>query len=374
MKILQITSTFFPVLGGQEKVVYEISKRLAEKGHEVTILTTDLFAEKEKYTKEETLDKIKILRFKNKYFLGGYGYSPDAINWLKKNWKKYDIVHSHGYNRYLSEIALKVLYKKIPLIFSPHGFIHTKKNYLFKIIHDLTIGRYIRKANYCTALTKLDFKEYKRLGVKERKILEIPNGVDFEEFSKEDKKEISKIKKEYGKFILYVGRIHKSKGLQYVIEAIKDIDIKLLIVGKDSGYKKELEKISEGMKIRSKIVFLGGIIDKKLIDFYKASEAFVLFSEWEGFGIVAIEAMAAGKPLIVSDRGSLPYLVKEGKQGFVVEFKNVQKLSNKIEEILTNKKLQEKMGKEGIKTSKNYDWKKIVNKYEEVYKNAKNNS
>lgn len=367
MKILQITSSFFPVLGGQEKVVYEISKRLSERGHELTILTTDLFSENEKYVKEEFSEGIRIMRFKNKYFLGGYGYCPEAVKWLKKNWKNYDVVHSHGYNRYLSEIALNKLYKKKPLIFSPHGFIHTKKNLIFKKIHDLTLGKFVRKANYCTALTNLDFGEYKRLGVKQEKIIKIPNGVDINRFSKNNKKEIAEIKKKYGKFILYVGRIHESKGLQYVIEAIKNINVKLLIVGKDSGYKKDLERIADSMNIRDKILFAGGINDERIVSFYGASEAFVLFSEWEGFGIVAIEAMATGKPVIVSDRGSLPYLVKDDKQGFVVEFKNVGKLKKKIEEVLSNKKLQIRMGKEGIKTSKNYDWENIVKEYEQIY-------
>ena len=115
MKILQITSTFFPVVGGQEKVVYELSKRLVELGHEVTILTTDLLCNKKYLLKEEIFDKIKVIRLKNDFFLGGYGYSKAAISWLKKNWENYDVVHSHGYNRHLSEFAPAFLKEKRPV-------------------------------------------------------------------------------------------------------------------------------------------------------------------------------------------------------------------------------------------------------------------
>ena len=162
MKILQITSTFFPVIGGQEKVVEELSRGLKKLGHEVTILTTDLSYENQNLPKRENFKEIEIIRCKNDLSLGSYGYSKEAIKWLKENWKKYDLIHSHGYNRFLSEFAVYYLRNKKPVVFTPHGFIHTKKNYFFKIIHDLTIGRFIKYAKICTALTKLDFKEYKK--------------------------------------------------------------------------------------------------------------------------------------------------------------------------------------------------------------------
>jgi len=72
MNILQITSSFFPVMGGQEKVVYELSKGLIDNGHKVTILTTDLFADNKFLPNKEILDKINIIRYKNNRFLGGY--------------------------------------------------------------------------------------------------------------------------------------------------------------------------------------------------------------------------------------------------------------------------------------------------------------
>lgn len=374
MKILQITSTFLPVIGGQEKVVEELSTKLKKLKHDITILTTDLFCGGKNLPKEEKINGLRIVRCKNDFFLGGYGYSKETINWLKQNWKKYDVIHSHGYNRFLSEFAVYYLRKKRPVVFTPHGFIHTKKNYFFKIIHDLTIGRFIKYAKICTALTKLDFREYKKLGVKKEKIIELPNGINIENFKKINKKNLESFKKKYGlekNIVLHVGRIHKSKGLNYLVKAIKELDVKLLIVGEDAGYKEELLKKIKRLGLADKIIFTGPLDGKNLSKAYLACDVFVLFSEWEGFGIVVIEAMAAGKPVIVSDRGSLPYLIEEDKTGLIVPFKNIKLLEKNIDFLLNNKKVAQTMGENGKKVAKDYDWNKIIKRYEEIYKSVK---
>ena len=369
MRILQITGTFFPVAGGQERVVYEISKRLVKKGHQVDILTTDLLCNN-KVKRKEKQGGINIIRLKNNLYLGGYGFSKEAFKWLKDNWKKYDLVHSHGYNRFLSELSLWILKEKLPLIFTPHGFIHTRKNYLFKFIHDLTVGRVIGNADKLTALTKLDFIDYKRLGVEEEKIAEIPNGVDIKKFGKIDEGNVSIFRKKYqlSKTILFVGRIHESKGLRYLVEAVKDIDCKLMIVGEDAGYKKKLENRIRNLGIKNKVIFTGHLEEKEKITSYHACDVFVLFSEWEGFGITVIEAMASRKPVIVSDRGSLPFLVENRQEGFIVPFKNINGLKEKINFLLKKKKAAKQMGLNGLKKAKGYNWEKIVEMYLKVYK------
>lgn len=373
MKILQITSSFHPIVGGQEKVVLETSKGLVKKGHEVTILTTDLFCEKKNLQKEEVIDGVRVIRLRNKFSLKGYGYSSEAIRWFKENWKNYDIAHSHGYNRFLSEYALFYLRNKIPIIFSAHGFIHTKKNYLFKVLHDFTLGKFVRYAAMCTALTKIDYKEYVKLGVSKDKIIDLPNGVDVEKYNNPEKEYVVSLKKKFGldgRTLLYSGRIHKSKGLNYVLEAIKDLDCKFLIVGQDVGYKEELVNVSKKLNIEDKIVFAGCLPDDEFIAAYFASDIFVLFSEWEGFGIVAIEAMAAGIPLVVSDRGSLPFVVEDEKTGYVVPFGNVDLLKNKLSLLLDDVKKRKVMGDAGRRNAKQYSWNNIISSLLGIYTKA----
>jgi len=370
MKILHITSTFLPLVGGQEKVVYELAKRQIKLGHEVHVLTTDLMTE-EKTKQEEEIEKIKVIRFHNRLYLGGYGYCPKAINWLKKNYSKFDVIHSHGYNRYLSEFAIPVLAGKKRVIFTPHGFIHTKKNMFFKKIHGFTFGRKIQKADICTGLTKLDFEDYQRLGVDKNKIKVIPNGVETKEFDKITNKEVLEFKKKYklsNKTLLYVGRIHQSKGIGYILKAIKDIDCQFLIVGKDAGHKNQLGKEVKELGIIKKVIFTGMVSDKELAIAYKSADIFVLFSEWEGFGVTLIEAMAAGLPLVTSNRGAIPYVVENEKQGFIVEYKNVNRLAEKLKMLLKDDKLRKDLGKNGKIKAKQYEWEQVTKSYLEIYK------
>jgi glycosyltransferase involved in cell wall biosynthesis len=373
MKILQISSTFLPVIGGTENVVFETCRELGKEGHEVTVITTDLYYKDQEFIKEETIDGIKVLRFHNKKFLGGYGYAPEVIKWLKENCMDYDIAHCQGFNRYTSEFALKYLAGKIPTIFTPHGFIHTKKNMMAKRIHDVIMKRVIQKADFCTMLTQLDKKDYERLGVEKKRLVEIPNGVNTKKYTNVSKTESENFKRKYNikdNTILTVGRVHKSKGIQYILDAIKDLDCNLLVVGPDGGYKEELEKQIEEYSIRERIIFTGPVSNEELVAAYNVADIFVLASEWEGFGLVAIEAMASGTPVITSNRGALPYLINNNKNGFLIEYKDIEQLKNKIKYLLSNKVKQKNFITEGKKTAQKYDWKSIIKLNINMYKEA----
>ena len=371
MRILQITNSFFPVIGGQEKVVLELAKGLTKRGHDVTVLTTDYLCT-EKVINDKVLG-FNVKRFKNDYWLRGYGYSRGAMNWLKNNYSSFDIVHCHGYNRYLPEFSLKFLKDKKPTVFSPQGFIHTDKNLFLKKIHDLTIGKFIQYATFVTALTKEEVSQYAKLRVSRDKINEVPGGVDLEKFSKKDKNKLKLFRKKYSlqeDFILSVGRLHKSKGFQYIIKAIKNTGTNLAIIGKDAGFKKELENIIKDQKLEKKVKILEGLTDEELINAYHSCLTFVLFSEWEGFGIVIIEAMAAGKPVIVSDRGALPFIVTDRKNGLIATFPSVEELTKKIKELKTDNKLRLRLSKESKSFSSRFSWDMVVKKTEKIYERA----
>lgn len=369
MKILQISSVPVDYLGGTEKVIRELSSELIKK-HDVTILQTTLYESSRKESIQKK-GRLKIITCKNDYFAGGLGYSKKFKAILRKIWMNYDVVHVHGYGRFTSDFALKFLKNKKPVVFTAHGFFHSKKNSFIKKVHLKTSGKLIKNSAICTALTGIEKEKYLGLGVKKEKIKIIPNGIDLEEFSV---KQDNNFKKKYSngkKILLYVGRISESKGLQYVLKALKNIDAKFLIVGRDAGYKKTIEKIISENRLNSKVEIIGDADNKSIPKFYSIADIFVLFSEWEGFGISVLEAMASGKPVIVSDRGALPIIVKNNQEGFVVPFKNVKLLRVKIKELLNNSSLSKKMGIQGLKKSKNYIWKKIVKKYEEAYEQIK---
>lgn len=368
MKILQISSAPVQFLGGTEKVVLEISKNLSKK-NKVTILQTDLYMEKENIPKIMNIGKIKVITCRNKYFLGGYGYSKEFKDTLKRIYSDYDIVHIHGYGRFTTDYSMKFLKNKKPFIFTAEGFFHTKKHYFFKKIHDFFYKNRLKNPRFCIALTEDEIKKFIKLGVRKNKIIVIPAGINREDYKN---KNIQRLKEKYlgkkknRKTILYVGRIHKSKGIQEVFKAIRDIDVNFLIIGKDAGYKKELEKKEKELGIEEKVRFFGAVDKKTLLEVYALSDLFVLYSEWEGFGIVLIEAMASGLPCIVSNKGSLPYLIKDNYNGFIAD--NLEQLREKIKVLTQNEKLRKKLGINAKKFSKRFDWHKISEEHSRLYK------
>lgn len=374
MKILQISSVPVTYLGGTEKVVLELSKEIS-KNHEVTILQTNLYENKKSFDRNSQIGNVKIITCKNDYFFGGFGYSKEFKKKLREIWEDFDVIHIHGHGRFTSNWTLKFLKNKKPMIYTAHGFFHSKRDGMIKKIYNRLFGKRLNNAEFCTALTELEKKAYLKLGVSEDKIKIIPNWVDLganKPLKVLKKKVISSLGINPNlKTLLYVGRIHESKGLSYILDAIKDIQINFLIVGKDGGYMSRLKKEIIRLGLGNRVVVVGAVKDRKLREIYSSSDFFILFSEWEGFGIVIIEAMAYGLPVIVSNRGALPYIVCDGENGLVVPFRDISKLSEKIRRYLNEPSFAEKISSAEKKFVKDYDTRKIVKKYEELYEKVR---
>jgi len=211
------------------------------------------------------------------------------------------------------------------------------------------------------------------MGVSKEHIKIIPNWIDLENFRRRKinkKKILEKYGLENKKTLLYVGRVHESKGIQYVIEAIRNVDINFLIVGRDAAFSEKLNKRIKELGLSRRIKLLLGVDDKKLMEMYALADAFVLFSSWEGFGIVILEAMASGLPVIVSDRGALPTLIKNKENGLIAKFPDVKELERQIKLLFEDKKLFNKIKKNSLAFVKNFKYSKIAKRYEELYGEA----
>ncbi len=171
------------------------------------------------------------------------------------------------------------------------------------------------------------------------------------------------------KFVcLYLGGLKKRKNPLFLLEIAKKIndpDVVFMICG--SGSEEKTLK-GEIKKLNLKNVILTGFIsEKKKVDFYNLADIFVLPSLKEGFGMIAAEAQACGKPAIVSDRGSLPETVNDGRSGYVVGL-SPSRWAKKILHLKQNPKLVSKMSKEAIAFSKNFEWDKNANEHIKVIK------
>ena len=288
---------------------------------------------------------------------------------------KFDIIHSHvalpdGYCGML--VAKK--YKK-PLIVTIHGndFQHTIfKNRKCKMSIEKTVNL---SENVIVVSDKLKKIGENLLKVNEEKITVISNGINPEDKITEKSTLLKKYEKK--KIILSVSHLKKSKGIKLNLHAIKKNinkckNLFYIIVG--SGREKsELERISKQLYIQNNVEFVGEIPHKKVMEYMSICDIFSLPSYNEGFGVVYLEAMAHGKPVIGVKGQGIDGLVKHKRNGMLVEPKDVDSLVEGMEYLLNHPQEARNMGERAKKlVLENYTWEKNAEKtikiYEEVLK------
>lgn len=202
----------------------------------------------------------------------------------------------------------------------------------------------------------------------------ISNGVNLKKFKNNDYSSLfKKYKMKKGlKRILFVGRLHPEKNVDTLIKAMPIVsesykNIHLDIVGAGHLYE-SLKELTNELHISKHVSLYGKVSDIDLIKFYSSADIFVLPSLAELEGMVVLEAMACGKPIIIanSKESASVYFVKNN--GFLFEPENEKDLAKKILIIIKNDALRKKMSAESLKESRKYDINESVKKIEEVYK------
>jgi glycosyltransferase involved in cell wall biosynthesis len=206
------------------------------------------------------------------------------------------------------------------------------------------------------------------------KIVVIPNGVDATRFeSYECSRQFrSRYASDQEKIILYVGRLVPEKGANVLLGAMPGVlsshpEAKLVVVG-EGYYKEELMRIAGRLNISSKAYFTGYVDDWTLGSLYKCASIAVFPSLYEPFGIVALEAMASGVPVVVSNTGGLSEIVENNVNGLKVEPNNSEALSRAISRLLDNPDLAENLKQEAFKkVTRIYNWQAIAETTAELY-------
>ncbi|RKX53252.1 MAG: glycosyl transferase [Thermotoga sp.] len=383
MKILQVIPYFVPAwgYGGPIPVCYELSKKLVENGHSVTVCTTDALDNNNRINvRKERIDGIDVLRFRNiSNHLAWYHnlFIPiEFTDFIKNNLKSYDIVHLHDYRTPLNVILHRYATKYgIPYILQPHGTTHIilKKHGLKKLFDKKFGYKIIKKAGAILALNETEAKNLERMGAQKNKIKIVPNGIDVRKFNDLPPKGIFRKKysiRENEKLILYVGRIHKSKGIDILIESFANLllnlpDSTLVLLGPDDGYMEEMKNIVNKLKIGKNVIFTGFVNSKIKMAAYADADVFVT-PNFTGFPITFLEGMFFGLPIITTDKGDkLDWI--HNKVGFVAEYDKNQ-LKDSMFEILNDEELKRRFGEEGKRlVREKFGWDKVVLDVEKIY-------
>ena len=291
-----------------------------------------------------------------------------ALPALKKVIKEFkpDIVHAHYASSYGLLGALADFHPFIISVWGSDVFDFPNISFLHKVI----IKYNLSKADKILSTSKVMAIETNKYT--DKKVVVTPFGIDLDKFKP------VKVNTLFDKNDIVIGTVktlEEKYGIEYLIKAfaiVKDkhkyLPLKLLIVGAGS-LSTALKKLTYDLGIEKDTVFTGKIAHE-LVPFY---DNMLSVSNSESFGVAVIEASACGKPVVVSDVGGLPEVVKDGITGIVVPPRNPQKTAEAIEKLVLDEKLCKQMGEDGRKrVAKFYDWNKNVEQMIEIYENILN--
>lgn len=175
-----------------------------------------------------------------------------------------------------------------------------------------------------------------------------------------------------GIHLLFVGYVTSRKGVDTLIRAFeilvkrrKQDKLVLHIAGdltRDANFSQQIKDYSEEAGLAEKVIFHGRVSNRELEELYSSSDVFVFPSIWEGFGMVLAEAASYGMPIVTTDAGAIPYLVKDGINGILVPPRDAEKLALAIERLVSSPTLRMQFGKENKRLAEEFDWDKSFSK------------
>ena len=383
MTVMMLTWEFPPrIIGGISPHVYYLSKSLAKNGVKVYVVTCDFPGAPQ----HETVEGVEVFRtdsYKNPspdfatwVYLMNINMQKEAAALVKSLNRKVDVFHAHDWLVADAGIGLKHVFRK-PLLTTIHSTEIGRRNGIHfdyeRMIHEteawLTYEAWkvICCSNYMVSHVRWAF------GLPEDKLVMVPNGVDPTVYAKND--DLSGFRGKFAlpqeKIVLFVGRLVYEKGVHVLVNAIprvlERVDVKFIIVG--NGYMKEqLSNIVKNMGFAHKVMFTGFLDDDSLRKLQKCADVSVVPSLFEPFGIVALEAMAAKSPVVVSDTGGLSEIVDHDVTGVKVYPENPDSLAWGIIRVLLDDSCASLMRNNAYKKiEEKYNWNRIAKQTEAVY-------
>lgn len=370
MKICMVSDTYYPYIGGIPEHIHNLSKTLISRNHDVRILTTN-FSGKVLKTLPEIPDEDITHRI-------GIGLTIRAnkslaiipIGWRLSNkveyffhQEKFDIIHIHG--SLAPMLPLLALRHSTSINVMTFHASHPKDS-KYLLFYPL-LEPYHRRLHGRIAVSMSAYESNMHYFPGDCRI--IPNAINTEEFNPTIKP-LAQFNDNRPK-ILFLGRFEPRKGLKYLLQALPIIkekipDILLITCGAGPlGYAYQ-EYVSKDIK--DNIYSAGLIPSKDKPNYYASCDVFCAPSiGHESFGIVLLEAMATGKPVVASNISGYRTILEDGKQGFLAEPRSPEDIADKIIKILDNKELAKKMGELGRKKALDYSWSAITKQVEAYY-------
>jgi glycosyltransferase involved in cell wall biosynthesis len=310
-----VSPSAYPYVGGIETHVKELSERLVKRGFEVEIASTD---RRGKLENEETVNGVKIKRFKTWAPNEAYYFSEGLRKYLSRNAWKYEVIHAHSYH------ALPALYASLAkrtncFVFTPH-FINRGQTVFRNLLHipyKLIAKRIFKKADTIVCVSEYEKRLIAKNFVSADKIQVIPNGINLDEISKFRWNPTS-----FRPKLTYAGRLERrQKNVDKLIYALDlltqkyGVDSELLIIG-CGPYATDMIKLVKKLKLEKRVTWKTWLPRHDYLKEIASSHLFIMPSDYECYCIVVVEAMAMGVPTVVADTTALSdYVRKEAAFG-----------------------------------------------------------
>jgi len=372
VKITHISTHYWPVVGGLENVVKALAEGMAKLGHEVHVITSTYGAQDR--PREEEINGVHIHRIKS--IRPGYPDLTYPLEYPTDVLKNADVVHGHSQN---SLFTVKMIEKakelgvKTVMHFMAVDALSDHPNALVRLLGPLygrwTVLRAIRSSDVRLIKSLRDKEMLKsRYGID---AIYVPDGVDERLLNMPNKAEEFKAKYNInGPFVVYVGRLHRLKGIDVLIKAIsiatKEEPITAVIVG--PGDQRPYRELANRLGVGRNVVFTGFVSEEVKISALDASTALVLpsISNYvEAFSLSITEAWTRGKPVVASAVGEIPYRLRHMVNGLLVPPRNPKALANAILQLIRDRKLGERLGAEG--RERVTTWDKVIDELLKLY-------
>ncbi len=372
-RIVQVSPWFYPHLGGVESHVMGVSRELAARGHEVTVVTarhTPSAAER------ETMDGFDVIRVKPRMVVLRTPIAPRMRGVLRG--LPADVVHAHLPPPLSAHYAADAAETRgEPLVLTYHCDVEIPSPFgsLIETLYRRSLGASTLERAAKVVVTTRTYAATSRAVWRHSPVV-IPNAVDVHRFNPEIDGMAVRHRLRIPQdrpVALLVGRIVAHKGVEHFVEAARRLPgVQFLVAGEGSSLE-AMEHLADSLGVRDRVRFLGRVSQENLPKVYAACDVFVLpsVSRLEAFGIVALEAMATGKAVVVADIPGVREVIEDGREGLLADPVNPEDLAAKIRRLVEDPALREEMGRRGReKVLADFTMEKVTDRILEVYRDV----
>ena len=386
LRVLQVVPYFYPAwaYGGIPRLAYGLSRALQERGHEVSVVTTDAFDRSHRGpTGHEDLEGLSVTRLPNVSNRLAYDHGlflpRGAVAVLRDEVARADVVHLHGYWHLLGNAVVAAMEgQRRPLVMTPNGTLPIlERKQRVKGIWDVLLGRPVRQAvDRWVAVSRAELNQFARAGIAAEDVHLVYNGLDLGEF--EALPEAGRFRTREGladsPLLLYLGKLTPRKGVDHLIRAMARLersDAQLIVAGNDMGVGAELASLVAQQGLEDRVRFVGLLTGQERLEALADADLLVYPSTDEIFGLVPFEGLLCGTPAVVSDDCGCGELVARARAGELVRYGQPAALARSIDGLLADESRRRRMVARGQAfIQDHFAWPRIALQTEAVYRAA----